>query len=109
MPNEKILSEKKAMVQELAEKLKRSSAGVLVDYKGITVAQDTALRVEMRQNNVEYFVIKNTLLRFAAEEAGFPGSDPRVKGNHVDRLVRRRPRCRCKGGRVFLQEGEGTE
>ncbi len=80
MPNEKILSEKKAMVQELAEKLKRSSAGVLVDYKGITVAQDTALRVEMRQNNVEYFVIKNTLLRFAAEEAGLPDLIPVLKG-----------------------------
>ena len=59
MPNAKVLSEKQAIVAELTEKLKTASSGVLVDYKGITVAQDTALRAECRkQFNGEKFTIK---------------------------------------------------
>ena len=54
MPNAKVLSEKQAIVAELTDKLKNAAAGVLVDYKGITVAEDTALRAELRKNNVDY-------------------------------------------------------
>ena len=54
MPNAKVLSEKQAIVAELTEKLKTASSGVLVDYKGITVAQDTALRAECRKNDLDY-------------------------------------------------------
>lgn len=46
MPNAKVLSEKQAIVAELTEKIQKASAGVLVDYKGITVEEDTALRRE---------------------------------------------------------------
>ena len=80
MPSAKILEEKKRIVAELAEKMKNASSGVLVDYKGITVADDTKLRAEMRKNNVEYSVIKNTLIRFAAKEAGFEGLDSVLEG-----------------------------
>ena len=48
MPNAKILSEKQAIVADLTEKIQGAAGGVLVDYKGITVAEDTALRAEMR-------------------------------------------------------------
>ena len=65
MPNAKVLSEKQAIVAELTEKIQKASAGVLVDYKGITVEEDTALRRECRENGVDYAVVKNTLLRFA--------------------------------------------
>jgi len=71
MPNEKVLNEKKAIVDALTERLKNASAGVFVDYKGITVSEDTALRAEMRQSNVDYTVIKNTLARFAIDNAGY--------------------------------------
>ena len=54
MPNAKVLSEKQAIVAALAERLKGASAGVFVDYKGITVDEDTKLRTELRQNDVEY-------------------------------------------------------
>ena len=70
MPNAKVLSEKQAIVASLTEKLQGAAAGVLVDYKGITVAEDTALRAELRKNNVEYAVVKNTLLRFAVNNCG---------------------------------------
>ena len=71
MPNAKVLEEKKALVASLVEKIKNSPAGVLVDYKGITVAEDTELRNELRKNNVEYAVVKNTLTNFAAKNAGY--------------------------------------
>ena len=80
MPSAKILEAKKQIVAELAEKMKNASSGVLVDYKGITVADDTKLRAEMRKNNVDYSVIKNTLIRFAAKEVGLEGLDSVLEG-----------------------------
>lgn len=70
MPNAKVLSEKQAVVAALTEQLQNAASGVLVDYKGITVAEDTALRVELRQNDVTYGVVKNTLARFAMKNVG---------------------------------------
>ena len=80
MPNAKVLSEKQAIVAELTEKLQGSAAGVLVNYSGITVAQDTQLRRELREANVEYSVVKNTLLRFALDNAGLQDLDPLLNG-----------------------------
>lgn len=80
MPSEKVLQEKQSIVAELKEKLANSVAGVLVDYKGITVADDTKLRKELREAGVEYSVVKNTLLRFAANEAGYPEFSPLLEG-----------------------------
>ncbi len=67
MPSEKILEMKKQQVADLKERLDASIAGVVVDYKGISVADDTALRRELREAGVEYTVIKNTILRRAIE------------------------------------------
>ena len=80
MPNAKVLSEKQAIVAALTEKLQSSAAGVIVDYKGITVAEDTALRAECRKNNIEYAVIKNTLLRFAFNNCGLNELDDQLNG-----------------------------
>ena len=80
MPSEKVLSEKKAIVAALAEKIKASGTGVLVDYKGLTVAEDTELRKALRAAGVEYAVVKNTLTRFALKEAGYEGLDEVLNG-----------------------------
>ena len=80
MPNAKVLSEKQAVVANLTNKLQNAAAGVLVDYKGITVAEDTALRAELRKNNVEYAVVKNTLLRFAVDNCGMNELDELLNG-----------------------------
>ena len=80
MPNAKILEEKKALVASLVEKIKNSPAGVLVDYKGINVEDDTKLRKQLREAGVEYAVIKNTLIRFAAKELGFDELDACLHG-----------------------------
>ena len=80
MPNAKVLSEKQAIVAALVDNLKAASSGVLVDYKGITVAEDTALRHELRENGVEYAVVKNTLLRFAFNNTGLGDLDDLLNG-----------------------------
>ena len=73
MPSQKILTEKQAFVAELREKLQGSVAGVVVDYKGINVADDTKLRKELREAGVEYMVVKNTMLRLAVKDTSIEG------------------------------------
>ncbi len=80
MPSEKILQEKKEMAATLARKLKESAAGVLADYRGLTVEEDTELRNKLREANIEYKVVKNTLTRFAANEVGFEALDSILHG-----------------------------
>lgn len=71
MPSANVLEKKKQAVSNLTKILQESTSGVLVDYKGISVEDDTKLRRELREAGVEYTVVKNTLLRFAVKEAGF--------------------------------------
>ena len=80
MPNAKVLSEKQAVVAGLVDTLKAASSGVLVDYKGITVSEDTALRHELRENGVEYAVVKNTLLRRALDDVELGELDEVLSG-----------------------------
>lgn len=80
MPSEKILNEKKAVVSALVEKLQNAQAGVIADYRGLSVAQDTELRKKLREAGVEYTVVKNTLTRFAANEVGLNELDPVLHG-----------------------------
>ena len=80
MPSANVLEQKKQVVAELIETLKSAQAGVLVDYRGITVEQDTKLRTKLREAGVEYKVVKNTLTRFAANEVGFQELDEQLNG-----------------------------
>lgn len=80
MPNAKVLNEKEAIVASLVETLKSSASGVLVNYEGITVAEDTALRNELRKAGVEYSVVKNTMVRRALDEAGLNELDGVLHG-----------------------------
>ena len=80
MPNAKVLSEKQAAVASLTEKLNNATAGVLVDYTGISVADDTTLRRKFREENVDYSVVKNTILRFAFNNVGLNELDDVLNG-----------------------------
>lgn len=80
MPSEKVLETKKAQVAATIEVLKDAQTGILVDYRGLNVEEDTALRNKLREANVKYFVIKNTLLRLAAKEVGLDGLDEMLHG-----------------------------
>ena len=81
MPSEKVLQEKQAYVEQLTEKLNGAVAGVVVDYKGITVADDTALRRKLREAGVDYAVVKNSLLKRAAGQAGLQDLDSVLEGS----------------------------
>lgn len=80
MPSAEVLKRKQELVVEITDKLKNAAAGVLIDYKGINVADDTALRKEFREAGVQYTVIKNTMLRFAVKEAGLEELSSALEG-----------------------------
>ena len=80
MPNAKVLESKKAIVDQLSDRIGKATAVVFVDYKGITVAQDTELRNKFREAGVEYSVVKNTLTRLAAKKVGYNEFDEVLNG-----------------------------
>ncbi len=80
MPSKSVLEAKQAVVAELTERLKSSVVGVLVNYKGINVEDDTKLRKELREIDVKYTVVKNTLLKRAADQVGLEGLDSVLEG-----------------------------
>ena len=80
MPSTAVLEKKKQMVADLSERIKASCAGVIVDYKGINVEDDTKLRKELREAGVEYTVVKNSILGRAAQDAGLEGLDAVLEG-----------------------------
>lgn len=69
--NQTIIDGKKAVVAEIAEKLRESQSAVVVEYRGLTVKEVTELRRELRAEEVEFKVYKNSLAQRAAEEVGF--------------------------------------
>jgi large subunit ribosomal protein L10 len=73
LPSEKVLQQKQEAVADVVVKLKGAVSGVVVDYKGISVANDTKLRKELREAGVFYAVVKNSILRRAAEQTGYEG------------------------------------
>ena len=76
--SEAIMNAKKQIVSDYAEKIGKCKSFVLIDYRGLTVAEDTALRVALRKENVEYKVVKNRLILRAIEQAGIEGIDASV-------------------------------
>lgn len=75
-----IIEAKKQQVDVIADQLKSSVSTVVVDYRGLTVAEVTELRKQLREANVQYKVYKNTMLRRAAEKAGIEGLDAFLTG-----------------------------
>ena len=71
MPSKVILEQKQQAVADLAEKIKNSVSGVLVNYQGITVEDDTAMRKALREAGVKYMVVKNSLTGRACDEVGY--------------------------------------
>ena len=71
---------KKAIVADLKERLTGAKAAVFTSYSGLTVAQDTELRRKLREAGVSYQVVKNTMTRIAAKEAGLDGLDDIFNG-----------------------------
>lgn len=66
----KAIEKKQVVVQEIAEKLKKATACIVVDYRGLKVEEVTELRNKFREAGVDYKVYKNTMVRRAAAEIG---------------------------------------
>ena len=71
---------KQPVVAEIAEVLNGAKSAVVVDYRGLTVEQDTALRKQLREAGVSYKVYKNTMIRFAAKGTEFEALEPLLEG-----------------------------
>lgn len=80
MSNSKIVEIKQQKVDHIAEQLKNSVSTIIVDYRGLSVAQVTELRQQLREAGLEYKVYKNTLVRRAAESAGIEGLEEFLTG-----------------------------
>ena len=80
MASETILKQKEEEVKALAEKFKDAKLVLLTDYRGISVADDTALRTEVRKANAEYKIIKNNIVKRALNANGENGLDDKLEG-----------------------------
>ena len=80
MPSEKVLEVKQQQVDTLKKQISGACAGVLVDYMGINVADDTGLRKDLRESGVKYSVVKNTLLHRAIADTSLSGMDSVLSG-----------------------------
>lgn len=116
MANASIIAMKEQHVKEIADRLNRAQSVVMFDYRGLTVAEVTALRVEMRKAGVEYLVLKNTMVERACEEAGihedikamlkgpsafaFGYDDPVAPAKILKDFIKKTKKCAIKGGIV---------
>lgn len=80
MSSKAVLEQKQAEVAVIADKIKKAKSVVFVDYRGVTVAQDTELRNELRKNKVEYKVLKNKLVIKALAKLSIAGLDKTLEG-----------------------------
>lgn len=108
MPSEKVLSEKQAYVAELREKLETSVAGVLVDYKGISVANDTKLRAELREAGVEYTVVKNTMLRLAVKDTNLESMTDHMVQSSAIAISKEDPMAAAKILNKYAEASKGA-
>ena len=106
MPSAKILSEKQAYVAQLKEQIAASVAGVVVDYKGISVANDTKLRKELREAGVEYAVVKNTMLRLAVTGTELEGLCAALEGTTAVAISKEDPMV---AARILVKYAEASK
>ena len=71
---------KQPIVAEISELFNGAKSAVVVDYRGLTVEQDTQLRKQLREAGVTYKVYKNTMIRFAAKGTEFEALEPHLEG-----------------------------
>ena len=106
MPSAKILEAKKALVADLNEKIAGSLAGVVVAYNGISVADDTKLRKELREAGVHYMVVKNTMLRLAIKDSDLAGMTDALTGSTALAISKEDP---IAAARILNKFAEGSK
>ena len=76
----KNLEIKKGVVADIKEKFEKAQTAVLVDYRGLNVAEDTELRNQLRKAGVEYVVLKNTMINLAIKEMNLDEMKSHLEG-----------------------------
>ena len=100
------LEEKKKLVEELKEKIGAAQSIVIVDYKGLTVFEDTELRKTLREANVEYRVLKNRLMQKALNELGYTEFDEALNGPTAVAFAMTDPAAPAK---ILLESADKTK
>ncbi|REJ30089.1 50S ribosomal protein L10 [Caldibacillus debilis] len=103
------IEQKKRIVEEITEKLKRSQTTVIVDYRGLNVAEITELRKQLREAGVEFKVYKNTLMRRAAEKAELSGLNEFLTGPNAVAFSEHDPVMPAKILNDFAKKNEKLE
>ena len=119
MANASIIEKKEQLVKQIAEKIKKAQSVIVYDYRGLTVAEVTSLRAEMRKAGVEYVVLKNSMVERACDEVGIDASikamlkgpsafafgyeDAVAPARILKDFIKKTKKCEVKGGIV-----EGT-
>lgn len=127
MANQKIIEQKAQHVAEIVEKIRKAQSFVVFDYRGLTVSEVTELRSNMRKANVEYVVLKNSMVERAAKEAGidseinsmlkgpsafaFGYDDAVAPAKILKEAIKKYKKCTIKGGVVdgVLNDAAGIE
>lgn len=99
-----VTSAKQAIVADIKEKLTGAKGMVITSYRGLTVAQDTKLRSKFREAGVHYQVVKNTMTRIAAHEAGIEGLDQYLEGTTAIAVSNTDPVAPAKVISDFIKE-----
>ena len=107
MANKNIIEAKQGQVDALKARIEGSVAGVLVDYRGITVAEDTKLRKELREAGVHYAVIKNNIMRRAAQDTGYAALAEAMTGTTAFALSEEDPIAAAKILQKFADDSKG--
>ena len=101
--------EKEAIVEQLAEKLSESAAVIVTDYRGLDVDSITELRAKLREADIKYKVVKNTLTRFAAEKAEIESMNELLTGPTALAFDKNDPVAPAKILSEFAKQHEALE
>ena len=109
MPSNAILEQKKQIVADLAEQIKASASGVVVNYQGITVEKDTALRKALLEAGVKYVVMKNTLTGRACDMCGYEDMKQYLNGMTAIAISKDDPIAPAKIMKEYAEKIESFE
>lgn len=100
---------KKVVVSDIKEKFQAAKGVVLIDYRGLTVEEVTGLRKSFRESGVEYVVLKNTLIKRAADDLGIEGLTPFLEGPTAVAFGMQDPVAPAKIIQEFIDKNKKTE
>ena len=109
MPSKQVLESKQAIVADLAEKIRKAQSGVIVKYEGITVGDDTEMRKKMREADVDYVVMKNTLTARACDEVGYGEIKEHLEGMNAIAISYKDPVAPAKILKEYAEKIETFE